>query len=833
MIPHIHFRPVMFFVAILSLTFGFNPGAFSQEAGSSRQLDRVEVEPPVQSVTSRGGDSGQGFGYDTPIPSGQERSDFPLTSSQVVSPTGRVANIATVPSAISVVTSRGVTGQGNNGIRDMLQGVPGVNTGTSNSTIFGSHIKMRGFDGSTDSANRVAIMFEGRNQELPSSETNPGFIFPEIIDRIEVMRGDGTIQFGNRAIGGSLNILLKKPRQNPGIYWGTERGSWETERHWVSANLVRGPLAAGIFGGFYAEDGFRRYEGELESPALTGLPTGYTVEEVMRRPGPWEMYNAVTSANWKITPRLSLDFTYLYSRECMPNSGTVPWDRWEIRDVRNVDKGYADGGTDDRFDKNAVLRLYYDGGMFGSLEVNASQRYYDVRTNAYLFTSSKEFAYRHWADQQLSFKYLRTDTYNFIRNDLTLGSDLRDGLLSSERKEITGTSKATYKLRHKSRQATHRESLGYYVMNQTRLWDRLIFGLAYRYENYELNGIYADGLNSKKNIVVFPQAGLRRGWIKSASQYSLNVVYDKELGSNFYAKHSRTYRFPNVAEVINTASFLTPGVNTHPDPIFFVGPEEGTLEEVGIRHWFTPNIYVGLIYYELDMDNEIGDEWDLRYDSTRWKANVPYVSHDGLEMEWLIRFTPRWTFDGSFTKQKVIYRSPNLQPGNYKQGRKADAWVAPAPAQMYYLRLTYDNKEWGFASSLSYYNVSKGYYQNDDLNGGRDMEETKRLDLAVAQNFFNDMITVYGGINNITDRINMVATSYSWSASAAAPSYSQYPDKPRTYYGGVKAKMDYDRMKVPTVADFQRMQERVYGAFEDGVGSLTAMPGRIRGFLPF
>jgi iron complex outermembrane recepter protein len=832
MIPHIHIRGLVFFTVILSLTFGFNPRALSQESGSSRQLDRVEVEPPVQSVTSRGGDSGQGFGYDTPIPGGQERSDFPLTSSQVVSPTGRVANIATVPSAISVVTSQGVTGQGNTGVSDMVKGVPGVNTGTSKSNMFGSAIKMRGFDGATDSANRVAIMFEGRNQELPLSEINPGFIFPEIIDRIEVMRGDGTIQFGNKAIGGSLNILLKKPRQNPGIYWGTERGSWETERHWVSANLVRGPIAAGVFGGFYSENGFRRYEGEIEPASINGLPTGYSVEEVMPRPGPWELYNVVTSANWKITPRLSLDFTYLFSRECMPNAGTVPVDRWERRDTRNVDKGYADGGTDDRFDKNAVLRMYYDGGNFGSLEANASQRYYDVRSNAYLFTSSKEVAYRHWADQQLSFKYLRTDKYDFIRNDLTLGSDLRDGLFTVERKQITGTGTAA-SLRHKTRQGTHRESLGYYVMNQTRLWDRLIFGLAYRYENYEFNGIYADGLNTKTlKIAVFPQSGLRMGWVKSASQYSLNVVYDKELGSNFYGKHARTYRFPIVGDVINNSSFLSPGTSAHPDPVWFVDPEEGTLEEVGIRHWFTPNIYVGLIYYELDMDNEIGQEYDLRYAATRWTTNIPLVSHDGLEAEWMIRFTPRWQFDGSFTKQKVIYRSANLQPGNFREGRKADAWEPPSPAQMYYLRLTYDNKEWGFASSLSYFNVSKAYYQGDDLNAGKDMEETKQLDLAVAQSFFSDMITVYGGITNITDRTNMPQSSYSWS-SGAYPTYSQYPDKPRTYYGGIKAKMDYDRMKVPTVADFQRMQERLYGAFEDGVGSLAAMPGRIRGFLPF
>jgi iron complex outermembrane recepter protein len=342
----------------------------------------------------------------------------------------------------------------------------------------------------------------------------------------------------------------------------------------------------------------------------------------------------------------------------MPNSGSVSDARWQRRDVRNVEKGYADGGTDARFDRDTVARLYYDGGNIGSLEINGSQRYYDVRTNAYLFTSSKEFAYRRWSDQQLSVKYTRSDSYEFLRNDVTLGSDLRDGRFSVERKQITGTGTAAY-LRHKSAQQCPRESIGCYVINQPRFWDRFIFGLAYRYESYELKGITADGLINNV-ITAFPQDGLRMGWTKSASHYSLNVVYDKELGSNFYGKHSRTYRFPTVGDVINTASFLSPGTDPNPDPVFLVNPEEGALEEVGIRHWFTPNIYAGLIYYELDMDNQIMQEWDLRggkYANTQRTANVPLVSHSGVELECMIRLTPRWTLDGNFTNQKVIYRS--------------------------------------------------------------------------------------------------------------------------------------------------------------------------------
>ena len=65
-------------------------------------------------------------------------------------------------------------------------------------------------------------------------------VFPELIDRIEVLRGDGTVQFGQKAIGGTVNIIPKRPRQNPGTFWGAEMGSWHTDREWVASNMVRG-----------------------------------------------------------------------------------------------------------------------------------------------------------------------------------------------------------------------------------------------------------------------------------------------------------------------------------------------------------------------------------------------------------------------------------------------------------------------------------------------------------------------------------------------------------------------------------------------------------------
>lgn len=808
------------------------PIAIAQEVSPSQQLERVEVEPPARRA-SGGSSPGQGFGYGDPIPGGQERSDFPLTSSQVVSPTGRVQNLATVPSAISVVENEGITAQGRTALRDIVKGVPGTYTGSFNSSSLNSTIGIRGFGYGTGSANRTAVILEGRNLEMPRTEINTGFIFPEMVERVEVMRGDGTIQFGNKAIGGSLNILMRKPRQNPGLWMGTERESWYGQRHWVAGNLVRGPLAAGIFGGFYSSDGFRVYEGETET--FTGTPR-YSPKEFVNRPGPWELYSMMGSLNWKITPRLTFDATYLFSKNRNPTSDTLDVARFERRDTRNVTKSRADGPANETWDTYTLLSLLYDGGNLGNLEIKGYQRYYDIRNFNYLFDSGlgNEVSFFRWVDNSLILKYTRTDTYSFIRNDLTLECDHYDGHYGREAKQMTGTGPSGVSLRHKNEGDGYRDSLAYYIINQTRFWDRIIIGLAHRTERYDIKDLYYNERTSTSSASPTPvRLRAAREYYpqqKSDSQFSINIVYDKELGSSLYYKHSLPYRFAGISEMINTSSLSLAG--THPDPIFFVGPEEGILNEVGIRHWFTPNIYASLIYYQLYMENEIMSVWDTRLASpAKWNANVPLVNHEGVEFEGLIRLTPRWTLNGNFTWQDVRFLTSNLNPANPTSGLLAGKWVPPNPAQMYNLWLTYENKDWGFAASLTYNYVGKRYFLSDNLNVGRDIDEVKTGDLAVSQTFFDGLATLYGGIKNINDL--QFAYNTAFSVAAGQPTYTWYPEQGRTYYGGIKCALDFDKMRIPTGADLQRMQERLYGSLEGGLGSLTGVPGRIRGVLPF
>ncbi len=214
----------------------------------SEQLPSVQVQAPSTSGSSRAARSEEGFGYGDPIPSGQPFSDFAPTRSEVVSATGRTENIAAVPAAVSVIENRGVSSLGRTGLSDVVQGQPGVfSMGGYSGNAFDAPIAIRGF--SNETTNRTSILWDGANLNMPRTESNTNFIFPELIERVEVLRSDGTIPFGDKAIGGSINVILKKPRLNPGTYFGAEGGSWGQKQGVGGDKHCQGYFGAGYICG--------------------------------------------------------------------------------------------------------------------------------------------------------------------------------------------------------------------------------------------------------------------------------------------------------------------------------------------------------------------------------------------------------------------------------------------------------------------------------------------------------------------------------------------------------------------------------------------------------
>ena len=86
-------------------------------------------------------------------------------------------------------------------------------------------IGIRGFRGSptgNDLQGKILILLNGRR----AGTTNVANIMTENIERVEIIRGPASVQYGSAAMGGIINVITKKGRGEPGFFVNGKLGSF-------------------------------------------------------------------------------------------------------------------------------------------------------------------------------------------------------------------------------------------------------------------------------------------------------------------------------------------------------------------------------------------------------------------------------------------------------------------------------------------------------------------------------------------------------------------------------------------------------------------------------
>lgn len=130
----------------------------------------------------------------------------------VVTASGSEVDVKDAPASISVISNEDIERAPFNSIAELLSDLPGVTGGYSNSGS-GSKIKLRGMPDKY-----TLILVDGKrlgNQSLlghrpDRTEQDLDWITPDMIERIEVIRGSMSTLYGSEAVGGVINIITKK-----------------------------------------------------------------------------------------------------------------------------------------------------------------------------------------------------------------------------------------------------------------------------------------------------------------------------------------------------------------------------------------------------------------------------------------------------------------------------------------------------------------------------------------------------------------------------------------------------------------------------------------------
>ena len=161
-----------------------------------------------------------------------------------ISATRQARAINTVPSTVSVQERDELDRQNTGTIRDLVRYEPGVSVGGAGQRSGTTGYNIRGIDGDRvltqiDGVETPASFFFG-----PFAESHRNYVDPEIIQRVEILRGPASSLYGSSAIGGAVSYFTLNPDDiiKDGKSTGArlKTGYSSADRSWLKSATVAG-----------------------------------------------------------------------------------------------------------------------------------------------------------------------------------------------------------------------------------------------------------------------------------------------------------------------------------------------------------------------------------------------------------------------------------------------------------------------------------------------------------------------------------------------------------------------------------------------------------------
>lgn len=224
-----------------------------------------------------------------------------------VSATRQAQSVDSVPSTVTVHERTELDRANVNNIRDLVRYEPGVSVGGAGQRAGTSGFNIRGIDGDriltqVDGVEVPDTYFSG-----PYANTHRNYVDPEIIKRVEILRGPASALYGSSAIGGAVSYYTLDPEDiiKPGQYVGArlKTGYSSADNSWLNSATVAG--REGDFDGLLHVS--QRNGRETESYGEHG---GTGLSRTAANPEDARATNVLAKLGWNYGDNDRLAFTY-------------------------------------------------------------------------------------------------------------------------------------------------------------------------------------------------------------------------------------------------------------------------------------------------------------------------------------------------------------------------------------------------------------------------------------------------------------------------------------------------------------------------------------------
>jgi outer membrane receptor for ferrienterochelin and colicins len=528
--------------------------------------------------------------------------------------------IAEAPGVISVVTQDELKRFGGTTLAEVLKRVPSL-LGSTSYLEDRSIISSRGDQPGT-TGNHVLLLLNGRPmREVMAGGVNSEVLesFPvSVIDRIEVIRGPGSVLYGTQAFSGVINIITKSAEDNATSFSGM---LGEGLRNIVMADLryKLGDLGV-VIAGRWADKGGRTVD--WQAPGLTQI---YTNRVTIPDYGP----GAYAQVDYK-------NLRLMGSYNQWQNEGYLPGLQW-FRDVPAI-------GVSDVHGAITFKKLFADAGY-----TRKFNDWYNTSLNV-TYTRTSFVAHGFPNNARDSYEALGewTNFFSPIKNLNILAGGTMAFVTGTERDR--DNEKLVYTGGHDQYNFS-----GYTQVDYRREWFKAIGGLQVNKSMVK----NADGSTDDFKVDFNPRAGL--------------ILYPSEH-INIKTLLSTAYRAPSINELyldyptMKGKMVHVDDASWYPGHQYYLAPEKVYTLDLG-ANYADDKVLFGVNAFYSRATDLIGERPLYADYSVNYRDNIGQVTTFGLECEGKYSITKSILFVGSMlyqqshddkTGERYVYPTPSF-----------------------------------------------------------------------------------------------------------------------------------------------------------------------------
>lgn len=503
----------------------------------------------------------------------------------------------TLPVSISVITAEDIAASSARTMQDLLSTQAGIHLVNTTSASDNAIVDLRGF-GITGASNTL-IMIDGVKQNTNDlSAPSLGVVPLDQVERVEIVRGSGSVQYGGGTTGGVINIITRKDfAKEPVTARATATfGSYGLRQYDAAVALNNQKVGVDAYMQSLHSDGYREHSGESREGGGGGITFrhdngsirlyGNTTTQKLDLPGP-RLINPTTGENqFESDPR--------GAKNKIDNVKTTTTTfGLQVEQQLGVGTLYADASTREK----KLNGLSYDG--FGDtlrnqkLEENLASLRYRLPING--------------------------------GHSVVFGADAQEAKTTSDQNAYYDFVPSKWQSRQ--------HQYGLFADGQIRATDStyVTLGARRQYASDKLEVISGSGEESDRG--------------HHLTAWQLGVRQDLPAGFGLYGKVGRSFRLPNADEALSVQSPLAPQTSTD--------------KELGVT-WASDSSSARLSWFRYDLTNEI--QYNPLADGmwgpgTGANTNLDPTRRQGIELEGHHKLTSSLTLDANLTWMEAQFRS--------------------------------------------------------------------------------------------------------------------------------------------------------------------------------